>query len=161
MSEHKRMAETKNIQLDLGTLALGQHVLDYVLDDAFFAGLDQDEILGGKCEAHVEATVRESGASLKIGITGVVSVTCDRCLDPMNVELEPIEDQELLKLAAEDGEDDNAIYVTESHPVFDLGWLLYELIAVRLPVVHSHKEGECNPEMAAILGELKVESEEE
>ena len=146
--------------LDLSTLALGQQVLEYTLDDAFFAGLDQDEILGGKCKAIVDVNARETSVSLRIDITGVAKVTCDRCLDPMEVELEPIEDEEVLKLAAEDGEDDNAIYVAESHPIFDLGWLLYELIAVRLPVVHSHKEGECNPAMAAILGQLSVESEE-
>ena len=154
------MAQTKDILLDLGTLALGQHVLEYTLDDAFFAGLDQDEILGGECKATVEVNARETGASLHISITGVARVTCDRCLDPMDVELEPIEDRELLKLAEEDGEDDHAIYVAESHPVFDLGWLLYELIAVRLPVVHSHAEGQCNAEMAAILGQLRVEKEE-
>ena len=154
------MAKTKDILLDLNTLALGQQVLEYTLDDAFFAGLDQDEILGGACKAIVEVNARETSVSLKIGITGVARVTCDRCLDPMEINLEPIEDQEVLKLAAEDGEDDNAIYVAESHPVYDLGWLLYELIAVRLPVVHCHAEGECNPEMAAILGQMSVEVEE-
>ena len=152
----KRMAKKADIKLNLSTEPLGQHVREYALDDAFFASLDQDEILGGACKATVDMTVRETGASLHVSVSGTVKVICDRCLDPMDVALEPFEDEVLLKLAPEAGEDDNAIYVAESDPVFDLGWLLYELIAVRLPVVHSHAEGECNPEMEAILNEMSV-----
>ena len=143
----------------MSTLPLGEHVLDYALDDAFFAGLEQDEILGGRCRATVQVTMRELNATLRISIQGIVQVSCDRCLDPMEVLLQPIEETVLLKLAAQDGEDDNAIYVAESHPIFDLAWLLYELIAVSLPVVHSHPDGECNPQMAKILSDLSVEND--
>ena len=136
---------------------MGQQVREFALDDAFFAGLEQDEILGGQCQVKVAINAREQSASLRISIAGTVKVTCDRCLDPMEIVLEPIEDEVLLKLAPEDGEDDEAIYVAESKPVYNLGWLLYEMIAVSLPVVHSHEDGKCNPEMAAILNELKVE----
>jgi len=150
------MGKTNNILLNLNTTPLGQHVQEYALDDGFFASLEQDEILGGQCKASVEMNVREASTTLRLHITGTVKVTCDRCLDPMEVQLNPIEDQVVLKLAPEAGEDDNAIYVAEAQPVFDLGWLMYELIAVSLPVVHSHAEGECNPQMEAILNELKV-----
>ena len=33
----------------------------------------------------------------------------------------------------------------------DLAWLAYELIIVNLPLVHSHQDGGCNPEMDALL----------
>ena len=155
------MKKPNEIVLDLGTLTMGQHVLEFTLDNAFFAGLDQDEILGGQCKATVEINAREQSTSLRIGITGTVQVTCDRCLDPMDVDLEPVEDSVLLKLAPEAGEDDEAIYVAENKPEFDLGWLLYELIAVRLPVVHSHADGMCNPEMAALLEKLEVDESKE
>ena len=151
------MGKTNDILLNLSTTPLGQHVQEYALDNAFFSGLEQDEILGGQCKANVELTVREASTTVHLHITGTVKVTCDRCLDPMEIVLEPIEDEVLLKLAPEDGEDDEAIYVAESKPVYNLGWLLYEMIAVSLPVVHSHEDGKCNPEMAAILNELKVE----
>lgn len=150
------MGKTNDILLNLSTTPLGQHVQEYTLDDAFFSSLEQDEILGGQCKASVEMNVREASTTVHINITGTVKVTCDRCLDPMEVQLDPIEDRVLLKLAPEAGEDDNAIYVAESQPVFNLSWFMYELIAVSLPVVHSHPEGQCNPQMEAILNELKV-----
>ena len=33
----------------------------------------------------------------------------------------------------------------------DLAWLAYELIIVNLPLVHSHQDGGCNPDMDALL----------
>ena len=157
----KGMENRHEIALDLGTLAMGQQIREYVLDDAFFAALDQDEILGGQCKATVDILARPESASLRIAVTGVAKVVCDRCLDPMEVQLEPFEESVLLKLAPEAGEDDEAIYVAENKPVFDLGWLLYELIAVRLPVVHCHPEGQCNPEMAVLLEGMEVSESEE
>jgi len=151
------MTKQNAIHIDLGTLALGQHLFEYQLDNAFFEALEQDEILGGDCSAKVDALVRETGCVLRLGLSGVVQVTCDRCLDPMSVKLEPIEETCVLKLADEDGEDDNAIYVNREKPVYDLGWLLYELIAVHLPVIHSHEPGECNPEMEKLLQEHLAE----
>ena len=45
----------------------------------------------------------------------------------------------------------------------DLSWLAYELIVVNLPLVHSHQDGGCNPEMDALLQDhlcTDVEDEE-
>ena len=151
------MTKQNGIYMDLGLLAIGQRSFEYQLDNAFFEALEQDEILGGNCLAKVDALVRETGCTLHIAVSGTVSVTCDRCLDAMEIQLEPVEENCLLKLADEDGEDDNAIYVNREKPVFDLGWLLYELIAVHLPVIHSHKPGECNSEMEKLLQEHLAE----
>ena len=140
-----------SINIDLGTLSVGRHIFEYQLDDVFFKGLDQGEILGGCCAAKVEMLARETSFSLHFTITGSVVVTCDRCLDPVEIHLEPINDSCLIKLAEEDGEDDEAVYVNEQHPIFNLGWMMYEMIAVSLPVVHTHEAGKCNPEMERIL----------
>ena len=153
------MTKQKAIHIDLGMLALGEHSFEYQLDNTFFEALEQNEILGGKCLAKVDALVRETGCMLHIHVSGTVEVTCDRCLDPMEIQFEPVDEKCLLKLADEDGEDDNAIYVNRERPVFDLGWLLYELIAVHLPVIHAHEPGECNPEMEKLLQEHLAEEQ--
>ena len=154
------MATKQPVHINLATLAIGQHVLDLELDNLFFESLPQDDILGGKCLAKVTIGARESSFTLHLEVKGTVQVTCDRCLDPMDVTVEPFEEDFLLRLADEDGEDDNAIYVDRNHTEFDLGWLLYEVIDVRLPIVHAHEPGECNPEMERILQEHLAEDGE-
>jgi uncharacterized metal-binding protein YceD (DUF177 family) len=69
-------------------------------------------------------------------IVGQVQVTCDRCLDSMDVDVDIYEEEMEL-------EDDPK--------QLDLAWLAYELIIVNLPLVHSHQDGGCNPEMDALL----------
>lgn len=145
------MASANPILLHLDQFTLGTHTLEYKLDDQFFAELEQDEVLGGTCTVAATLLADETTFKLKFQVEGEVQVTCDRCLDPMTIVVDPFEESFLLKLAHEDGEDDEAIYVNQEHPDFDLGWLIYETIAVRLPVVHSHLEGECNAEMASLL----------
>ncbi len=126
--------ETHIITLD--SLELGSYVYEFQLDNAYFSQIENLELLGG--EAYVEArlNLREHDFDLEISVKGLVQVVCDRCLDVMDVAVDAEEsewewDEEPKKL--------------------DLNWLAYELIVVNLPLVHSHQDGGCNPEMDALL----------
>lgn len=145
-----RMSEQNTIIIDLGRLEQGRHELNYTLDDAFFAGLDQDEVLSGNVNAKVLVNASVDTFQVRVELEGEVNVTCDRCLDPV---AEPVqaEDDILIKLAKEDCEDDTCIYLNAEKPLFDLGWLFYEEISVNLPIVCRHQPGECNPEMEKLL----------
>lgn len=138
--------------MDFGALAVGQHQFDYQLDNEFFAGLDQHEVLAGSVNAVISVLARESSFTLRMSLKGTVDVTCDRCLDPVS---EPVEVSEewLFKLGDEEGETDECFYLQATHPVFDLGWLMYEVISVNLPLVCRHAPGHCNPEMEKLLQE--------
>lgn len=157
------MATEQTLKIDLMSLALGRHDLEAKLDDAFFSALDQTEILSGDVDAQIGIVATENSFTLHVELNGTVSVTCDRCLDPVEEPIE-VEDDFVVKLAAEDGEDDDCIYVSERHPILDLGWLLYEEISVDLPIVCRHQPGECNPQMEELLQShlcTSVEDEEE
>ena len=128
------------------------------LDDAFFAGLDQKEILAGDVEARVKLTPVGHNFVLDIEEDGVVRVVCDRCLEEMEQEVE-VTEQVLVKLSAV--EDDDFVAVDPASGVLELSWLLYELIEINLPIVHSHQEGECNPQMEELLRTHLIVQEEE
>lgn len=123
------------VQLD--ALNLGEHLIDFQLDDAYFQTIEKSEILGGRVEVKARINLREEDFDLQIIANGVVQVTCDRCLEPMDIPVHVQENE----------------WEWEEEPVhtLDLAWLAYELIAVNLPVVHSHQQGGCNPQMAALL----------
>lgn len=123
------------VQLD--ALNLGEHLIDFQLDDAYFHTIEKSEILGGRVEVKARINLREEDFDLQIIVNGVVQVTCDRCLEPMDIPVH-----------AEENEwewDEQDIHT------IDLAWLAYELIVVNLPIVHSHQQGGCNPQMAALL----------
>lgn len=120
--------------IDLRKLELGKHELDFQLDSSYFAAQEKSEILSGKVDCHAVLNLREDDYDLFVAANGTVQVTCDRCLDPMDIEVEIEEDIE-----------------PEDTPTLDLEWTAYELIVVHLPLVHSHPEGECNPAMQTLL----------
>ncbi len=144
------MQKNDTYLIDLNALQYGDYQYDYLLDDAFFSAIGENEILGGKLQSSVHLVVREQGCGLELSAEGEVRVTCDRCLDEM-VEPVSVNENLLVKVASpsEGDTDDDTLYVADGK--LDLAWLLYEMIEINLPIVHRHQEGECNPQMEELL----------
>ena len=134
--DNQRMTEQDTHIIHLDTLKVGEHLFDFQLDDAYFKAIEKSELLGGKVYVHARLNLREEDFHLQMTVQGKVQVTCDRCLDPMDMDVDATEDEW-------DWE--------EKVQTIDLAWLAYELITVNLPLVHSHQSGGCNPKMAALL----------
>ena len=121
--------------IELSKLEIGNYSFDYELDSAYFQSVEKSEVLGGNVQAKAELALREQDFDLRIKVSGVVQVTCDRCLDPMDVAVDAEDDMEM----------------DEGTKMLDLEWLAYEWVIVNLPLVHSHQPGGCNPMMYALL----------
>ena len=130
------MIDEKSHIVALDSLELGAHVFDFQLDNAYFGEIENSELLGGEVKVEARLNLREYDFDLDVAVKGLVQVTCDRCLDEMDVAID-----------AEENE-----WEWDDEPkLIDLSWLAYELIIVNLPLVHSHQDGGCNPEMDALL----------
>ena len=130
------MTDKKSHIVALDSLELGAHVFDFQLDNAYFSEIENSELLGGEVKVEAHLNLREYDFDLDVTVKGLVQVTCDRCLDTMDVAIN-----------AEESE-----WEWDEQPkLIDLSWLAYELIIVNLPLVHSHQDGGCNPEMDALL----------
>ena len=128
--------DKKSYIVALDSMGLGAHVFDFQLDDAYFSEIENSELLGGQVKVEAHLNLREYDFDLDIAVKGLVQVTCDRCLDEMDVAIDV---------------EENEWEWDEEPKLIDLSWLAYELIIVNLPLVHSHQDGGCNPEMDALL----------
>ena len=138
------MSEQNHHIVDLTRLTIGTHSFDIQLDDDFFASLEKSEILSGKVSATMTLNLREENYRLNIAVHGTVFVVCDRCLDPMPLE---IDDEQEIFSEDEEPITDNPSQVN----VIDLSWLAYEIVCINIPIVHSHQTGECNQQMELLL----------
>ena len=135
------MSEKDHYMIDLSRLPVGTHQFDIQLDDEFFASLEKSEILSGTVVAKATLNLREEDYQLKIAVHGTVFVVCDRCLDPMPLEINANDEMiDSLNDAAELPNDE-----------LDLSWLAYEIVSINIPIVHSHQAGECNKHMELLL----------
>jgi uncharacterized metal-binding protein YceD (DUF177 family) len=142
------MSEKNHYIIDLKRLPVGTHTFDITLDDAFFKSLEKSEILSGTVDCQATLNLREEDYRLNIAVRGTVFVVCDRCLDPMPLEINANDEMiDSLNDAAELPNDE-----------LDLSWLAYEIVSINIPIVHSHQAGECNKQMELLLHDHLCES---
>ena len=141
----RKMTNTAPYIVQLDQLELGVHTYEFRLDDEWFKSLEKSEITGGETQVRAELSLGREISGLRIRVEGTVQVSCDRCLAPMDWEVEVDED----------------VDVDEDEKELDLGWLAYEMIATNLPLVHCHPEGACDPEMIALLQQHLCRASEE
>jgi uncharacterized metal-binding protein YceD (DUF177 family) len=137
-ADFARMSEQSHYIIDLSRLPIGTHSFDIQLNNDFFASLEKSEILSGEVAAKATLNLREEDYQLNITVRGTVFVVCDRCLDPMPLEIEA--NDELMNDEPEAPNDK-----------IDLSWLAYEIVSINIPIVHSHQPGECNAQMELLL----------
>ncbi|MBQ1797377.1 MAG: DUF177 domain-containing protein [Prevotella sp.] len=151
------------LNIDLKGLTTDALEFSQSLDDEYFRSLDGAEIKHGQVEAHVLLNKAAGGDfALTLSIDGTVTVTCDLCLDDMDQHVEG-EASFVVKLGTEASEDDQLIVVDENQGILSLGWIIYETIALAIPIKHVHAPGKCNAAMTEKLKELspKGATEEE
>ena len=136
------MSENNHYIIDLKRLPIGTHTFDITLDDAFFKSLEKTEILSGQVECQATLNLREEDYQLNIAVHGTVFVVCDRCLDPMPLDIS--DNQEIF---SEDEEEP----LNSKLSTLNLSWLSYEIVSINIPLVHSHQPGECNKQMELLL----------
>ena len=137
------MSEQNHYIVDLKRLPIGTHLFDFQLDSDFFSSLEKTEILSGEVTAKAVLNLREEDYQLNIAVQGTVFVVCDRCLDPMPIEINA--EQEIFS-GDEEEEPLNSKLST-----LNLSWLAYEIVSINIPIVHSHQAGECNKQMELLL----------
>lgn len=137
------MSRQDHYMIDLSRLPIGTHVFEIQLDSDFFASLEKSEILSGDVAAKIVLNLREESYQLNIAVQGTVFVVCDRCLDPMPLDI--IDEQEIWS-----EEEENDLSPMTTHQL-DLSWLAYEIVSINIPLVHSHQAGECNKHMELLL----------
>ena len=138
------MSEQNHYIIDLSRLPIGTHEFDIQLNNDFFSGLEKTEILSGQVAAKIALNLREDDYTLRIAVRGTVYVTCDRCLDPMPLDIN--DEQEIFS----EDEEANSQQPTANSQL-NLSWLAYEIVSINIPLVHSHQPGACNPQMDLLL----------
>ena len=148
--------DLETLKIDLKGLEEGVNHLEFDLDDTYFKEVDAPEVSQGS--VHVSLDIVRTGEdffTLDFHLAGIVMVPCDVCLEPMEQSIEAIERLEA-KFGTENSEEDDLVTVAEDEGILDVTWLLYEFIALAIPIRHVHAPGKCNPAMVRALEEYSA-----
>ena len=156
------MEKKNEFLIPVSGLALGSHSYQFEINDGFFAEREYSEIQHGKVDVSLDIDRQETLMVLHFGIEGTVRVACDRCADEFDL---PIRDERefFLKLGTENAQESDDVEVVQAEQAdYDISSLVYEFIILAVPMHRVHPEGQCNPEVMAMLtAEQTVEETEE
>ena len=147
------MGSLEHFKIDLKGLTDELTQLEFDLDKDYFEALDETDVDNGAL--HVSLSIRKASGffELQFHTVGTVDVVCDRCLDLMEQPIET-DNSLVVKLGSTVPEDDDVVMVDEDEGILDTSWLIYEFIALAIPIKHVHAPGKCNSAMMQKLNEL-------
>ena len=145
------MGKFEKYRIDLKGIKENHAHYDFLLDNAFFAAIDSPELQKGKVTVQVDVKKTAQAFELSFNSQGTVVVLCDRCLDEMDQEISST-DKIFVKFGAEYADEgDNLIIVPEDEGDINVAWIMYEYIALAIPMKHVHAPGKCNKTMSGKL----------
>lgn len=164
------MANKRAFEIAFVGLKPGLHQFEYDLDDQFF--IDR----GAKELAHVQAKVKLNldkhmgFLMLQFEIGGQSQVTCDRCGNPLKLDLWD-EFKMLVKLVDnpeemnEQEEDADVYYISRNESHLDVAGWLYDFVLLSMPMQRMCSEAEmggpqCNREVLQKLKEMEARNQE-
>lgn len=151
------MERTDLYKINLKSLSFGEHRYSYELRDSYFSSLEGSEVSAG--EVYVDVVLNREGNIFRLALDydGYVCLPCDRCLEPVELDVDAGFDL-VVKFGEEDyGVDEDIIVLSERDGVLDLSWHMYEDILLSLPVQRTHESDEdCDPSMMKLYGGMRT-----
>ncbi len=147
-------------------LKKGVHTFDFLIEDDFFELMEQDLLQQGKVKVVIDLNKKDTLMELDFKISGHVKLSCDRCLEEFDHELEG-EDRLIVKFGMETVEESEEILVLASNETeINVAQFIYEFISLRVPMRHVHPDDDegnstCDPEFLAKIEELSKHEDEE
>jgi uncharacterized metal-binding protein YceD (DUF177 family) len=138
-------------RIDLKGMQADAETYEFLLDNLFFVNIDGPEVQKGKLKVMLNVKKSPHAFELNFQIEGLVYVPCDRCLEDVELPVNT-SDNLVVKFGREHGgEGDNIIIVPEKEGEINVAWLIYEFIALAIPMKHVHAPGKCSK---AVMGKL-------
>ncbi len=154
------MSEKTSYRLDIRQLPMGKHYYDFLLEDDFSGYRESDADISGKIMAKIDIDKKQSTLNLSMSLQGIIYVPCDRCLEPVALDIDNQQtfalkinaNGELLNVADFDLEYEDGILALDT--------LFLEEILLSIPIQTLHKEGDCDEKILKILNRYSKEGEE-
>ncbi len=164
------MANRRAFEIAFVGLKPGVHLFNYDLDDKFFAEKGSGDFT--KVRANVKLSLEKNTGFmlLKFEVGGKADVTCDRCGNPLTMDLWD-EFKMLVKLVDnpdemnEQEEDPDVFYLSRTESHLQVGDWIYEFVVLSIPLQRMCSKEEmggpqCNKEVLQKLKQMEEEAKQ-
>ena len=148
-------------KVELASLKDGHYEQDFEIGSEFFKNMENTDIISSDVKVHLDLEKRNDVYDCTFRCKGMLQVPCDRCLDPLDHEVDT-EYHVVVKYG--DNYDDGAdhlLVIPYSNSYLNVAYILYDTILLTIPLRHVHPLGKCNRAMADALRKHRRSSDEE
>lgn len=145
-------------KVDLKNMRSDRSEYQYCLDKAFFEAINDVLIRDGNVSVNLLVQKVAGSYEFMFRMEGMVRIPCDRCLDEMELPVERVSCVKV-KMGDEYADDGDMIVVPYEDGVLNVAHLMYEIIALEIPIKHVHAPGDCNVVMMRVLKEHEAADE--
>lgn len=145
------MGKFAAFKLPLRGMTRGTQHFEYVLDTDFFRNMESEDILKGNVNIALTVNCKGDYYELDFTMKGVVYIPCDRCLDEMEHEVDTTYHLCVKYGDRYNDENDELLIIPESDAYLNIAYIVYDTVALTIPLKHVHPTGKCNKGMAKHL----------
>jgi uncharacterized metal-binding protein YceD (DUF177 family) len=158
-------------QFDIAFVGLkpGEHTFEYQITDSFFENYGPQDF--SNCDATVKLVLdkKSNFFLLKFEIGGKVTVNCDRCGQPFELQLWDDFDQ-VVKMVdnpdeLKEGEDPDVAYISKTESHLNVAEWIYEFINLSIPMQRIHPDDStgksgCDPKILDMLDQMNRQTDD-
>ena len=146
-----------NCKIGIRGLSNGEHPFSFKVYGSSFEAYESDTVSDAELDVNALITKEPGRMRLDLGITGGVTVKCDRCRADLKIPVDiQVPFSVMFSSYAEDAEEgisDEVILLDGSSSEIDLSQIIYAYVKLSLPIKKVHPDGGCDPVM---MEKLKV-----
>ncbi len=159
------MSKKREYEIPFVGLKPGIHVFEYRVDDKFFTEYGEQDFQDVNADVKLTLEKNTGFMMLKFDVGGSVQSWCDRCGNPLTVQLwdefnivvKMVEEPQVMN---DQEEDPDVYYISHTESHLNVADWIYEFINLSLPMQKlcpedAKGESTCNPEVLAKLKEME------
>ena len=155
------MGKFTAFKVQLASLPDGHHEQDFEITTEFFKNMENTDIISSDVKVHLDLVKKNDTYDCRFHCKGMLQIPCDRCLDPLDHEVDT--EYHVIVKYGENYDDgaDNLLVIPYSNSYLNVAYILYDTILLTIPLRHVHPLGKCNRAMADALRKHRRSSDEE
>ena len=117
--------------------------------------MENTDVIDADVKIHMDLVKKNDTYDCTFHCKGLLHIPCDRCLDPLDHEVDT--EYHVVVKYGENYDDgaDNLLIIPYSNSYLNVAYILYDTILLTIPLRHVHPMGKCNRAMAAALSRHK------
>ncbi len=145
------MGKFTEYKLPLKSMAPGTHQFEYRLGKTFFNNMENEDIHDADLRVALTVVYKADVYELDFAVEGTLTLICDRCLDDLEF---PVDTTYHINVKYGDDYNDDSdtlLVIPESDNYLNVAYMIYDTVALTIPIKHVHPLGKCNRQMSAML----------